>query len=147
MLAPDRVRSTHNTGDIERDLTAQLHAFVGLLTEPPAGHVIAQLVGAAQTDAALAAALATHYTHPRRRLAVERLTRAQRLGGWSRRPRSREHPANADWLDPLKESESPSDPDPSGKCLHRSTMTEHGHNRPYIGSIHSCVCAGRRPDW
>jgi AcrR family transcriptional regulator len=69
-----------DTGDIERDLTAQLHAFVGLLTEPPAGPVIAQLVGAAQTDPALAAALATHYTHPRRRLAVERLTRAQRLG-------------------------------------------------------------------
>ncbi|MGW2841451.1 TetR/AcrR family transcriptional regulator C-terminal ligand-binding domain-containing protein [Streptomyces sp. NPDC001493] len=69
-----------DTGDIERDLTAQLHAFVGLLTDPRTGHVIAQLVGAAQSDAALAAALAEHYTHPRRLLAVERLTRAQSLG-------------------------------------------------------------------
>lgn len=69
-----------DTGDVERDLTAQLHAFVGLLTAPRTGHVIAQFVGAAQTDPALAEALATHYTHPRRLLAVERLTRARELG-------------------------------------------------------------------
>ncbi|MFF7360511.1 TetR/AcrR family transcriptional regulator C-terminal ligand-binding domain-containing protein [Streptomyces sp. NPDC008125] len=69
-----------DTGDIERDLTAQLHAFVGLLTDPRTGHVIAQLVGAAQSDAALAAALAERYTHPRRLLAVERLARAQAVG-------------------------------------------------------------------
>lgn len=69
-----------DTGDIERDLTAQLHSFVGLLTAPATGHVIAQLVGASQTDPALADALAEHYTHPRRRLAVDRLTRAQRAG-------------------------------------------------------------------
>lgn len=61
-------------------LTAQLHSFVGLLTGRPAGPVIAQFVGAAQTDPALADALAQHYTHPRRRLAVDRLTRAQRAG-------------------------------------------------------------------
>ncbi|WP_405458880.1 TetR/AcrR family transcriptional regulator [Streptomyces sp. NBC_00101] len=69
-----------DTGDVERDLTAQLHAFVGLLTDPRTGPAIAQLIGAAQADPALAEALATHYTHPRRRLAVERLTRAQALG-------------------------------------------------------------------
>ncbi|MFI6652554.1 TetR-like C-terminal domain-containing protein [Streptomyces sp. NPDC050529] len=69
-----------DTGDIERDLTAQLHSFVGLLTTPATGHVIAQLAGASQTDPALADALAQHYTHPRRRLAVDRLTRAQRAG-------------------------------------------------------------------
>ncbi|WP_326737869.1 TetR-like C-terminal domain-containing protein [Streptomyces sp. NBC_01022] len=69
-----------DTGDIERDLTAQLHSFVGLLTAPATGHVIAQLAGASQTDPALADALAQHYTHPRRRLAVDRLTRAQRAG-------------------------------------------------------------------
>ncbi|MER7728060.1 TetR/AcrR family transcriptional regulator C-terminal ligand-binding domain-containing protein [Streptomyces sp. NPDC096323] len=69
-----------DTGDIERDLAAQLHSFVGLLTELPAGPVIAQFVGAAQSDPALADAFAQHYTHPRRRLAVDRLTRAQRAG-------------------------------------------------------------------
>ncbi|WP_327709596.1 TetR/AcrR family transcriptional regulator C-terminal ligand-binding domain-containing protein [Streptomyces sp. NBC_00464] len=69
-----------DTGDVERDLTAQLHSFVGLLTAPATGHVIAQLAGASQTDPALADALAQHYTHPRRRLAVDRLTRAQRAG-------------------------------------------------------------------
>nr|WSW67642.1 TetR/AcrR family transcriptional regulator C-terminal ligand-binding domain-containing protein [Streptomyces sp. NBC_00995] len=69
-----------DTGDIARDLTAQLHSFVGLLTGRPAGPVIAQFVGAAQTDPALAGALAKHYIHPRRRLAAERLTRAQRAG-------------------------------------------------------------------
>ncbi|MGW0938726.1 TetR-like C-terminal domain-containing protein [Streptomyces sp. NPDC002666] len=69
-----------DTGDIERDLTAQLHSFVGLLTGRPAGPVIAQFVGAAQTDPALADALAQHYIHPRRRLAADRLTRAQHVG-------------------------------------------------------------------
>ncbi|MEU9090295.1 TetR/AcrR family transcriptional regulator C-terminal ligand-binding domain-containing protein [Streptomyces sp. NPDC048428] len=69
-----------DTGDIERDLTAQLHSFVGLLTGVPAGPVIAQLVGAAQTDPALADALAQHYVRPRRRLAGDRLTQAQRVG-------------------------------------------------------------------
>ncbi|WP_405903033.1 TetR/AcrR family transcriptional regulator C-terminal ligand-binding domain-containing protein [Streptomyces sp. NBC_00656] len=69
-----------DTGDIERDLTAQLHSFVGLLTGRPAGPVIAQFVGAAQTDPALADALAKHYVHPRRRLAADRLTGAQRVG-------------------------------------------------------------------
>ncbi|MEU1348933.1 TetR/AcrR family transcriptional regulator C-terminal ligand-binding domain-containing protein [Streptomyces sp. NPDC005786] len=69
-----------DTGDIERDLTAQLHSFVGLLSGRPAGPVIAQFVGAAQTDPALADALARHYVHPRRRLAVDRLTRARRAG-------------------------------------------------------------------
>ncbi|MFE9779688.1 TetR/AcrR family transcriptional regulator C-terminal ligand-binding domain-containing protein [Streptomyces sp. NPDC005775] len=69
-----------DTGDIERDLTAQLHSFVGLLGGRPAGPVIAQFVGAAQTDPALADALARHYVHPRRRLAVDRLTRARQAG-------------------------------------------------------------------
>lgn len=69
-----------DTGDIERDLTAQLHAFVRLLTEQQAGSAIAQLVGAAQTDPDLAAALGRSYTHPRRQLAVDRLRAAQELG-------------------------------------------------------------------
>ncbi|GIL27233.1 TetR/AcrR family transcriptional regulator [Actinocatenispora comari] len=69
-----------DTGDIERDLTSQLHAFVRLLTERPAGRVVAQLIGAAQTDPDLAAAIADRYTRPRRALAVDRMTRAQQAG-------------------------------------------------------------------
>lgn len=69
-----------DTGDVERDLTSQLHAFVDLLTPDRAGRVIAELIGAAQSDHDLAAALAKIYTHPRRQLAVDRLSRAQRCG-------------------------------------------------------------------
>jgi AcrR family transcriptional regulator len=69
-----------DTGDIERDLTAQLQAFVRLLTEESGGRVIAALIGAAQSDHDLAAALSTNYTRPRRQLAVERLSRARQLG-------------------------------------------------------------------
>ncbi|UFS58853.1 TetR/AcrR family transcriptional regulator [Subtercola endophyticus] len=66
-----------DTGGIERDLRTQLHAFVGLLTGS-AGPVIAELVGAAQSDAVLAEAFAQTYTRPRRLLAVQTLQTAQR---------------------------------------------------------------------
>jgi AcrR family transcriptional regulator len=78
--AVERTLAFADTGDIERDLTSQLHAFVRLITEEPAGRVIAELIGAAQTDPDLAAALNTRYTHPRRQLAVERIAKAQRVG-------------------------------------------------------------------
>nr|WP_036494674.1 TetR/AcrR family transcriptional regulator [Nocardia sp. BMG111209] len=67
-----------DTGDIRADLTAQLHAFVGLLRER--GTAIAEIIGAAQSDPELAGALADRYVRPRRRLAVDRLSRAQRAG-------------------------------------------------------------------
>ncbi|GAA1367804.1 TetR/AcrR family transcriptional regulator [Streptomyces beijiangensis] len=67
-----------DTGDIRRDLTTQLHAFVDLLNRN--GSVIAGIIGAAQGDPDLAEALSTHYVKQRRRLAVERLTRAQQAG-------------------------------------------------------------------
>lgn len=69
-----------DTGDIERDLATQLRAFVGLLADENSGPMIAELVGAAQTDPDLAAAFSENYTRPRRRLAVERLSRAQHHG-------------------------------------------------------------------
>jgi hypothetical protein len=53
---------------------------VALLTEQHGGGVIAQLVGSAQSDPDLAAALAKNYTQPRRQLAVDRLRRAQEVG-------------------------------------------------------------------
>ncbi|MGW0580844.1 TetR/AcrR family transcriptional regulator [Streptomyces sp. NPDC002920] len=69
-----------DTGDLEADLTAQLRAFVRVLTGTPAGRVIAELIGQAQTDPELAAALLERYSGPRRELAVERLRRARELG-------------------------------------------------------------------
>jgi AcrR family transcriptional regulator len=69
-----------DTGDIERDLLTQLQSFVGLLTGRDGGPVIAELVGAAQTDPGLAAALSESYVRPRRQLAVERLAIARDQG-------------------------------------------------------------------
>lgn len=69
-----------DTGDIERDLLTQLLSFVGLLTGRDGGPVIAELVGAAQSDPDLAAALSESYVRPRRQLAVDRLAIARRQG-------------------------------------------------------------------
>lgn len=77
----DRFKETlafPDTGDIGRDLTTQLHAFVDLLNRN--GAVIAGIIGAAQGDPDLAEALSTHYVTQRRALAVERLTRARQAG-------------------------------------------------------------------
>jgi AcrR family transcriptional regulator len=69
-----------DTGEIADDLLTQVRAFVELVVNTPAGRVLAELIGQAQTDPELAAALATHYTEPRRRLAVEAIERAQSRG-------------------------------------------------------------------
>ena len=69
-----------DTGDIAADLLSQVRAFVHLVTETPAGRVIAELIGQSQTDPDLAAALSTHYSRPRRQLAVEAMQRAQSRG-------------------------------------------------------------------
>jgi AcrR family transcriptional regulator len=69
-----------DTGDLERDLTTQLHAFVHLLTASAGGRVIAELIGAAQTDPELAAAFSAAYSRPRRQLAVDRFTTAREAG-------------------------------------------------------------------
>ncbi|MEU6973765.1 TetR/AcrR family transcriptional regulator [Kitasatospora aureofaciens] len=69
-----------DTGDIEADLLTQLRAFVHLTADTPAGRIVTELVGAAQTDPDLAAAFREHYSGPRRRLAVDVLQRAQQRG-------------------------------------------------------------------
>ncbi|MFD7135068.1 TetR/AcrR family transcriptional regulator [Streptomyces sp. NPDC059894] len=69
-----------DTGDIEADLTAQLRAFVHVVTETPAGQVIAELIGQAQTDPDLAAALVQRYAGPRRELAVRTMREARSRG-------------------------------------------------------------------
>ncbi len=69
-----------DTGDIEQDLLTQLQSFVDLLTGRDSGPVIAELVGAAQADPDLAAALSASYVRPRRQLAVDRLAIARDHG-------------------------------------------------------------------
>lgn len=68
-----------DSDDIERDLIAQMQAFVAFLTSRDTA-VIAELIGVAQTDSDLAAAFTDRYTLPRRALAVERLRKAQNAG-------------------------------------------------------------------
>jgi AcrR family transcriptional regulator len=69
-----------DSGDIGADLTEQLRAFVHLVTGTSAGRVLAELIGAAQTDPELAAAYRELYSAPRRALAVEALERARDRG-------------------------------------------------------------------
>lgn len=69
-----------DTGDIRADLLSQLHAFVALMTETAGGSALLQLIGEAQTDPELAVAYRALYSAERRRLAVERLSRAQEVG-------------------------------------------------------------------
>ena len=69
-----------DTGDIATDIRAQLRAFVQLLTAGGSGKVIAELIGAAQTDPNLAAAVSENYTMPRRTLAIRYFERARDRG-------------------------------------------------------------------
>jgi AcrR family transcriptional regulator len=74
----ERTLAFPDTGDIRRDLTGQLQAFIGLVSRH--GTVLSEIIGAAQSDADLAAALSEQYVRKRRQLAVDRLARAQELG-------------------------------------------------------------------
>lgn len=69
-----------DTGDIRADLLSQLRAFVGVMTHTPGGRVLAELIGQSQTDEDLARAYRRLYSLERRRLAGERLARAQEAG-------------------------------------------------------------------
>jgi AcrR family transcriptional regulator len=69
-----------DTGDVRADLLAQLRAFTHVMTRTPGGRILTELIGAAQTDADLAAAYRQLYSSHRRALAAERLRRAQDLG-------------------------------------------------------------------
>lgn len=69
-----------DTGDIEADLRAQLHAFLRVICESPAGRVIAELIGQAQSDPELKAAYLQRYSSPRRELAVAAVEVAKERG-------------------------------------------------------------------
>lgn len=76
----DSALTVPDTGDIEADLTTQLLTYVHLLRETPAGRVTAELVGAAQTDPELAAALRSSYAGPRRAVGLAALRAGQERG-------------------------------------------------------------------
>jgi AcrR family transcriptional regulator len=69
-----------DSGDIRADLLEQLHSFARVMTGTPGGRVLAELIGQAQTDEELATAYRRLYSSERRRLAAERLRRAQEQG-------------------------------------------------------------------
>jgi AcrR family transcriptional regulator len=69
-----------DTGDIRADITTQLHSFVALLTQTPAGRLLAELIGQSQTDGNLAAEYRRLYSSHRRQLAARRLVAAQDAG-------------------------------------------------------------------
>ncbi|WP_210602262.1 TetR/AcrR family transcriptional regulator [Brevibacterium oceani] len=60
-----------DSGDVFTDIGRQLRAFVRLIIARGGGRIISELIGAAQTDPEVAAAVSEKYTAPRRRLAVE----------------------------------------------------------------------------
>lgn len=78
--AVEQTLAFHDTGDIRADLISQLRAFVQVMTETPGGRVLAELIGQSQTDADLAGAYRTLYSSERRRLAGERMQKAQAAG-------------------------------------------------------------------
>jgi AcrR family transcriptional regulator len=69
-----------DTGDIRADLISQLRAFARVMTQTPAGRVLAELIGQSQTDPDLAQAYRKLYSAERRRLACERMEKAQHDG-------------------------------------------------------------------
>jgi AcrR family transcriptional regulator len=76
----DETLAMPDTGDIERDLTTQLLTYVRLLRDTPAGRVISELIGAAQTDPRLAAVLRETYSGPRRAAGLAALHAARERG-------------------------------------------------------------------
>jgi AcrR family transcriptional regulator len=69
-----------DSGDVETDLRTQLHAFLAVIDDSPAGSVIAELIGQAQSDPDLKAAFLQRYSAPRRSLAVSTMETAKERG-------------------------------------------------------------------
>jgi AcrR family transcriptional regulator len=69
-----------DTGDIEADLRTQLRSFLRVIRDSPAGRLIAELIGQAQSDPELKAAYLQRYSSPRRELAVAAMKKAKERG-------------------------------------------------------------------
>jgi AcrR family transcriptional regulator len=118
-----------DTGEIGADLLSQLKAFVGLVTRTPAGRVLKELIGQAQIDPELRAALSDRYTAPRQRLAREAIERAQ-ARGQLRSDIDPEVVAHQLW----------------GACYHRMLMTELPLSGGFAESLVSNLMGGLAPD-
>ncbi|MEU7799751.1 TetR-like C-terminal domain-containing protein [Micromonospora arborensis] len=69
-----------DTGDIVADLRQQIRAAVDLLGQPPLGSFYRALVGEAQHDPLVAAALNERFIRPQAERTVARLRKAQQQG-------------------------------------------------------------------
>lgn len=69
-----------DTGNIEADLRTQLHTFLRIIRDSPAGPVIADLIGQAQSDPELKAGYLQRYSSPRRAQAVAAMEKAKERG-------------------------------------------------------------------
>jgi AcrR family transcriptional regulator len=69
-----------DTGDIEADLRTQLHTFLGVIRDSPAGRVIGELIGQAQSDPELKAAYLQRYSGPQRAKAQAAMETAKERG-------------------------------------------------------------------
>ena len=69
-----------DTGDVEADLRSQLQAFLGVIRDSPAGRVIGELIGQAQSDPDLKAAYLQRYSGPRRAMGVAAMQKAKERG-------------------------------------------------------------------
>ncbi|MEU3505254.1 TetR/AcrR family transcriptional regulator [Streptomyces hundungensis] len=69
-----------DTGDLVADLRTQIHAAVDLLGKPPFGPLYRALVGEAQSNPLVAAALNERFITPQAALTVARLTTARDQG-------------------------------------------------------------------
>ncbi|WP_307793061.1 TetR/AcrR family transcriptional regulator [Microbacterium stercoris] len=69
-----------DTGDIRTDLLTQMTSFADVMTHTPGGRILAELIGASQTDPELSATYRELYSSERRALAVARLEIAQQAG-------------------------------------------------------------------
>ncbi|MFF0793972.1 TetR-like C-terminal domain-containing protein [Streptomyces spiralis] len=78
--AVEETLAFEDTGDIRADLTSRLRALARIMTRTPAGRVVTELIGQSQTDENLATAFRSLYSSERRRLAGERVLRAQEQG-------------------------------------------------------------------
>jgi AcrR family transcriptional regulator len=117
-----------DTGDIADDLLTQLRGFVRLMTTTPAGGVISELVGLAQTDADLAIAMRDQYSHPRFQLAVDRLDEAKRVG------QLRQDVDSESLVDQLW-----------GACYHRLLLTGLPVTDTFVETLLGNLLAGIRP--
>jgi AcrR family transcriptional regulator len=69
-----------DTGDIEADLRTQLHSFLRVICHSPAGRVIGDLIGQAQSDPDLKVAYLERYSGPRRAKALAAMETAKARG-------------------------------------------------------------------